>query len=163
MPDVLGRPCRRDHPTGIDGHKLYRAEKDEWMKNQNRGAVHIIETSERVVYVDRPSPDPLSEVLARPETAQANIKANKAEQSPEQILAEAPDDIREMFDEYRRENEPFGTTQERIATDWQALATRFGDDGKALEPLTDAERIKMHNLGRAVDWGKTRVIEVIGI
>ncbi|WP_299552184.1 hypothetical protein [uncultured Tateyamaria sp.] len=144
MPDVLGRPCRRDHPSGIDGHKMYRAEKEEWMLSQNRsGAIHV-EGRERIVYVDK---------LAEKETDKS---------TPEAILAEAPADLQAIFDEYRREDEPFGATQRRIAGEWQALATRFGDDGAALDPLTPAERIKMHNLGRAVDWGKTRIIEVIG-
>ena len=104
--------------------------------------------------------DPLKDVLVRAEKARESIV--EAVPTVDEILAKAPADLQAIFDEYRRENEPFGATQRRIASDWQALATRFGDDGAALDPLTPAERIKMHNLGRAVDWGKTRIIEVIG-
>lgn len=77
-----------------------------------------------------------------------------------EVLSSAPEEVRRTFEEYSRENIPFGMAFADLNAHWWPLKQRQVNDNHADGPLTDQELIKEFNLMTAMEWARKR-LEVV--
>jgi len=73
------------------------------------------------------------------------------------VIADAPDDVRKMFEQFSRENTPFGMATADLINLWWPLKQRQVNENHPEGPLEPSEQVMEFTLSGAIGWAQKRL------